>query len=502
MRGRRATGRTLLDLGVLAACGVALIALTHTIAQWRVVAIHYHTFTAFFVAELAIYALAAIWVIRRRPPVRWTLALIFLVAFGARLVLIPQTPTISDDIYRYVWDGRIQASGINPYRYAPNDPAVASFRDRAIYPGINRKPVPTIYPPVAQGVFRLIYALHPDSVAWTKLALTLLDLATMAILVILLIRAGLRPERVLLYAWHPLLILEVGHSGHIDVVAALFIVLALWARTANRSALSGVLFAGAALVKFYALVALPALIATPRRNFRLLVGLVATTVLAYLPFLSVGRRVFGFLPGYVKEEGIASGRRYYLLHQAEWLVNWLPGNIASSLAHSPLAILPATTWYEGGIMGAMLTCACWCWWRPATEVRGMADRSAALFIVLLTLATPSQPWYVLLLLAYMPLVRGALLLPTSIVVGSAGFGYLSEWFPNRPTWPLVVDYDGRAVALALLLIIVIVQWRMGRWRTASASPDAVSTCGTAAYEDDRQSTAIGSNDSPGIPLTN
>ena len=494
-------GRTLLDLGVLAACGVALIACTHVIARWRVVAVHYHAFTAIFVAELAIYALAAVWIIRRKPAMRWALALIFLVAFGARLVLIPQTPTVSDDIYRYVWDGRIQAAGINPYRYAPNDPAVASFRDRAIYPGINRKPVPTIYPPIAQGVFRLIYALHPDSVAWTKLALTLLDLATMAILVILLVRAGLRPERVLLYAWHPLLILEVGHSGHIDVVAALFIVLALWARTAQRSALSGAVLACATLVKFYALVALPALLATPRRNLRLLVGLLATTVLAYLPFLSVGRRVFGFLPGYVKEEGIASGRRYYLLHQAEWLVNGLPGNIASLLAHSPLAILPATTWYEGGIVGAMLACACWCWWRPAAEVRGMADRSAALFIVLLTLATPSQPWYVLLLLACLPLVRGALLLPTSIVVGSAGFGYLSEWFPSRPAWPLVLDYDGRAVALALLVIIVSVQWWMGRRRTESEDTGAVAVCGTA-YEDDLQPAAFGSSDSPGIPLAN
>ncbi|MGI8688332.1 MAG: glycosyltransferase 87 family protein [Thermomicrobiales bacterium] len=463
------TRRTLLDLGVLASCGIALVALTHTIAQWRVVATHYHTYTAFFVIELALYALAAAWVIRRKPPVRWTLALIFLIAFCTRLAFIPQTPTVSDDVYRYVWDGRIQAAGINPYRYAPNDPAVARFRDRAIYPGINRKPVPTIYPPIAQGVFRLIYALHPNSVAWTKLALSLLDLATMAILVILLVRAGMRPERVLLYGWHPLLILEVGHSGHIDVVAALFIALALWARTVNRSALlpDGVLLACATLVKFYALVALPALLATPRRNMRLLAGLIVTTVLAYLPFLSVGTRVIGFLPGYVQQEGISSGKRYYLLHQIMWLVNRLPGHLSTMLARSPLATLSATTWYEGGIVAAMVACACACWLRPATSVRGMADRIAVLFIVLLTLATPSQPWYVLLLLTCVPLVRGALLLPTSIVVGSAGFGYLNEWFPSRPVWPLIVNYDGRALALVLVIVIAVARWRAERQRTAA-----------------------------------
>lgn len=467
------TRRTLLDLGVLAFFGIALVALTHTIAQWRVVATHYRTYTAFFVIELALYALAAAWVIWRKPPVRWTLALIFLIAFCARLAFIPQTPTVSDDVYRYVWDGRIEAAGINPYRYAPNDPAVARFRDRAIYPGINRKPVLTIYPPVAQGVFRLIYALHPNSIAWTKLALSLLDLATIAILVVLLVRAGIRPERVLLYAWHPLLILEVGHSGHIDVVAALFIALALWARTVNRSALSGVLLTCATLIKFYALVALPALFATPRRNVRLLVGLIATTVLAYLPFLSVGTRVLGFLPGYVQQEGIASGKRYYLLHQIIWLVDWLPGHLSALLARSPLAILSATTWYEGGILAAMVACACACWLRPATDVRGMADRIAVLFIVLLTLATPSQPWYVLLLLTCVPLMRSALLLPTSIVVGAAGFGYLNEWFPSRPVWPLVLNYDGRAVALALVCIVAIVRWRAER--QGNAVPVTVSS---------------------------
>nr|MDQ6908751.1 hypothetical protein [Chloroflexota bacterium] len=115
----------------------------------------------------------------------------------------------------------------------------------------------------------------------------------------------------------------------------------------------------------------------------------------------------------------------------------------------------------------MVTCACWCWLRPAVSVRGMSDRIAVLFIVLLTLATPSQPWYVLLLLTCVPLVRGTMLLPTSIVVGSAGFGYLNEWFPSRPVWPLIVNYDGRAVALVLVCVIAIARWRAERQRTAA-----------------------------------
>ncbi len=462
----RTKGGVLLDLGVLAICGVTLVISTSAIARWRIVAAHYHAFTALFVVELAVYSLAVAWVIRRKPPVRWTLALIFLVALCARLVFIPQTPTVSDDIYRYIWDGRVQIAGINPYRYAPNDPALGRLRDGAIYPGINRKPVRTIYPPVAQGVFRALYVIHPDSVVWTKLAISLLDLFTAALLVGLLMRERMRPERVLLYAWHPVLILEVAHSGHIDVVAALFIALALYARNGNRFGRTGVLLACATLVKLYALVALPAFLSTPRRNLRLLVALLATTALMYAPFLSVGAHVFGFLPGYVQEEGISSGARYYLLHQVLRLARWLPGNPAALLARSPLALLSATAWYEGGIVAVMMACAVWCWLCPVASLRGIADRIALLFIVLLTLATPSQPWYVLLLLACVPLVRGAFLIPASIVVSSAGFGYLHEWFPDRPSWPLVINYDGRALALVLLLVALFVAWRARRGKTA------------------------------------
>ncbi|MHB8646805.1 MAG: glycosyltransferase 87 family protein, partial [Thermomicrobiales bacterium] len=402
----------------------------------------------------------------------------------ARLDLVPQSRSVSDDFYRYIWVGRVQVAGINPYRYAPNDPAVGFLRDSAIYPDINRKPVRTIYPPVAQGVFRVLYVIHPNSVAWTKLAFSLLDLLTAAFLVGLLAWARMRPERVLLYAWHPLLILEVAHSGHIDSVAALFIVLALYAHAGNRFGRTGVLLACATLVKLYALVALPAFLSTQRRNLRLLVALLATTALMYAPFLSVGTHVFGFLPGYVREEGISSGARYYFFHEVTRLAAWLPGNPSALLARSPLALLSATTWYEGGIIVAMMACAVWCWLRPAVSLRGIADRAALLFIVLLTLATPSQPWYVLLLLACVPLVHGAYLLPTSIVVGSAGFGYLYEWFPNRPAWPLMIDYDGRAVALVLLLVTLVVAWRAERGKVAGCALSSLTQSEAAVTTSD------------------
>ncbi|MBA2297480.1 MAG: DUF2029 domain-containing protein, partial [Actinobacteria bacterium] len=266
------------------------------------------------VAALAVYGFAATLVLRGRPFGRWAFGLVLLVAVTARLVLAVDPPTLSDDAYRYVWDGRVQAAGINPYRFPPRSLELKQLRDEAIYEQVNRKFAPTIYPPAAQGFFRAAYVVHPDSIRWTKASLVLVDAVAICLLGLLLVRSGRPPERALLYAWHPLAILEVGHSGHVDVLAVALLLGSLLFTMRGRPVAAGVALAGAALVKFYALAALVPLLARGRRFGALSGGALAGTVaLAYLPFLEVGRRVFGYLPGYLTEEGFESGSRFYLL---------------------------------------------------------------------------------------------------------------------------------------------------------------------------------------------
>ncbi len=453
----RVGARPAFDLAVLVLLGMGLVAGSWQIARWSFVPNHPAAFGAIFIAELVLYALAAVWVLRRQPPARPTLIAIFAVAAAMRLLLVPAVPTISDDIYRYVWDGRIQSAAINPYAYPPDAPELARFRDDAIYPGINRKPVRTIYPPVAQAFFRAIYAAHPDSVSWTKLVLTVCDLAACAALAMLLRAVGARPERVVLYAWHPLLALEVGHSGHLDILAVLLVALAVWARISGRFGRAGAFLAGAALVKFYALVALPALLARSRRAFAAFCGvLCGFVVLAYLPFLGVRSHVLGYLGGYVAEEGIATGTRYYLLKQSLWAVRHVTNDTNIGI---PAA---ATLAYQIGIVGVMAGVALWCTIRPPHSARDIADRIALLFIVLLALASPVQPWYMLLLLGTLPLVSRRMLLPVSLVVGSAGLVYLTWWLPSSPAWPIAMNYDLRAVAVAILLFGTIRTRLIGR----------------------------------------
>lgn len=447
--------RAACDLAILFALGAALVGLTLWMAHWPVPAFQPRSYAITLAAQLAVYALAAGWVVLRRPDARGALLVIVLVAVATRIAFVPQAPTISNDIYRYVWDGRIQAQGINPYRYPPADPALAAYRDPVIYENINRKPVPTIYPPVAQGLFRAIYAIHPDSVVWTRLVLAGFDLVTILVLAGLLARLGLRPERVMLYAWHPLLILELGHSGHLDVVAIAFLALALWTRLANRPILTGVLLACATLTKFYAILALPALLwPGVRRAWRshLQVGLatVATAVLAYLPFLSVGWGVFGYLGGYVQEEGIASGDRFYLLRHAERLaVAW-----SISVPRQPLT---AAQVYQGLVVVALGGLGLWCWLRPRRADRESAGGMLALFLALFVLTSPSYPWYTLFVLPFVPFVGWRLFVPASALVGAAGFLYLQWWWPGQPRLPMNVAYCAPLLALAAVGAAMLAQ---------------------------------------------
>src|SRR5215472_4804815 len=112
--------------------------------------------------------LAAVWLSLRARESRSLLivGLAFAALFRLSILFVP--PYLSDDIYRYVWDGRVQAAGINPYRYIPADQSLQRLRDEKIYPRINRRDsAPTMYPPMAEGVYFLTTRMS-ESATWMK----------------------------------------------------------------------------------------------------------------------------------------------------------------------------------------------------------------------------------------------------------------------------------------------------------------------------------------------
>jgi hypothetical protein len=287
---------------LLALSGFGAVALQHG---------DHHLVGMIALAQAPIYCIAAWLIISRPPAVANGLALagILLVGIAMRLIVLPSPPA-STDIFRYVWDGRVQAAGINPYRYLPSDDALQTLRDDAIYPNINRATyAPTIYPPVAELTFFLATRLS-ESVTFMKAVMIAFEgLAVWGMLRLLAAR-GLPATRVLLYAWHPLPLWEFAGSGHVDAVAIAFLLLAFVAADRKSPLLSGVALAAGTLTKYFPVVAGPSIY--KRWDWRLPAGFLAAVALPYLPYLGVGAKVFGFLGGYVAEEGITQGSGIFL----------------------------------------------------------------------------------------------------------------------------------------------------------------------------------------------
>jgi alpha-1,6-mannosyltransferase len=224
--------------------------------------------------------------------------------------LILFAPPHSTDIYRYIWDGRVQAHGINPYRYIPADPALAQLQDDAIHPNINRKEyAPTLYPPTAQIVFWAATRISETVTAMKLVMLAFEVLGIWAILRLLAVR-GLPGPLVLIYAWHPLAIWEVAGSGHVDIVAIAFLLLAMLAAERGRRYAAGVALAFATLAKFFPLVLAPAL--WRRWDRRMPLAMMVTSAVLYFPYLSAGSSLFGFLGGYADEGGLKTGEGFLL----------------------------------------------------------------------------------------------------------------------------------------------------------------------------------------------
>ena len=381
-------------------------------------------------AVLLAYGAAAGWVLLRRPPRRALLVVALAVAAILRLSIALGEPVLSNDVFRYVWDGRVQAHGINPYRHPPSDPALSAVRDEEIYPRLNRPEVRTAYPPVAEGLFLGLYRLHPDSVPWTKLVFALLDLAAVVLLALLLLRVGRPPELALLYGWHPLAVFEIAGTGHVEGVAVLLVLVSILAALARRTLLTGVLLAAATLVKPYVLVVTPALMRGGRDLVRGVLALGLTVAIAYLPYAGAGRHALGYAPDYLREEGFTSGDRFYLLG----LVDPDPSTFATAAYVSLAAAI---------LLGLTLA-----FLRTTAGPRGIPTRALWLFVTLYVLVSPTYPWYALLAVGLLPLARGWVLLPAAAVSLLAPFLYLHISVGSHPAWPRHLAYGGSALALA------------------------------------------------------
>src|SRR5436190_6926238 len=205
-------------------------------------------------------------------------------------------PGADDDIHRYVWDGRLQRLGYNPYIVVPSDPAVRGLHI-AETRNLNNPNLPSPYPAGAQLFFRAVTAIHESTFA-LKIAFVLCEFGIVFVLLDML-RLGERPSHlVLAFAWNPLLAIEVAGSGHIDILGALLLVISVAALARHWRAMAAVTFGLAVAVKFLPIVLLP--LYWKRVRIRDVALAVLVVGLMYLPFLNHGRIPIGSLGAYVQ----------------------------------------------------------------------------------------------------------------------------------------------------------------------------------------------------------
>jgi len=427
---------------------------------------HTVTFEWLFFSAFVLYGVACLVALQSQQVDRRTL--MGIVAFSALMqgVLIFSRPTLTDDMYRYVWDGRVQAQGISPYRYPPNAPELLYVRDKEIYPSINRKPIVTVYPPAAEAAYFLLWRIWPDNVHWFQAAMAMGGLLAGIFLIGLLRDLGRSPARALIFLWSPLLIFETAHAAHIDGLVLPLLIGTWWARAREKDALTGFLLGAATAMKFYPALLLPFLWRPQDSKGRWSMPLTFATAIGifYVPYaLTSETSVFGYLPGYFKEK--------FNISPLVGVLNHLLDAIHLNIPYR-LAVVS---------MGIILTAAIWCIFHPTPNAEVALRRCIWPIGVVSLFSQDLFAWYMLWLL---PLI--AIFLQPSIIkwkiltfpkidawtgwwlfCGLVGLSY--TFFIKWKTVPMAIQFEFIPLYLILVINAVTLLWKKHSIGLESAS---------------------------------
>ncbi len=382
----------------------------------------------YFLASLTLAGIAYLFAIREffSAPIlpRRVVVIGIVLAAVWQIPFLVTPPGSDDDIHRYLWDGRVQRLGYNPYVVIPSDPALAGLHTGETRT-LNNPDLPSPYPAGAELFFRAVTAIH-ESVLTLKVAFVVCDLAIVFVLLDILRRSGQGAHWVLAYAWNPLLAAEVAGSGHIDIVGVLLLLVSFAALGRRWRGLAAVAFGLAVAVKFLPIVLLPLY----WKRIRIRDGALAAIVvgLLYVPFLNQGRIPIGSLGTFVRSFRFNDPVFAMLEHVAD-------PPFAAGVA--VLVGLVSAIWLRRKAAA----------WSPEAFAWPMAAS--------LLCAPVVYPWYLLWLL---PFVRSASTVPIILWTVSIILTYY-VWHLRMlgrpwlvPGWIMLLEYGSVAVAAAIVLL--------------------------------------------------
>jgi alpha-1,6-mannosyltransferase len=306
------------------------------------------------------------------------------------------------------------------------------LRHLAVFARINRADYArTIYQPAAQMIFGLLGRIS-RTVTGMKIAMAVFELVAVLCLLRLLSIARLPRERILIYAWNPLVLWSFAGDGHVDAAAVGLLAIALLCHAGRRVRLAAAFVAGAVLVKFLPAVVAPTFVRRGRLWWPALTG-AAVVALLYVPYLSAGPHVLGFLPTYGVEEGIDDGSGFWLLAGLSHLVTLPRGAaavyilcVAAGLGVLALRIVQGRA--GDGTNEVVVLC-----------------RDTAILAACATVAiSPHYAWY----FAWLALPSVVAPLPPVIWLSAARVALFLDPFHERFFWPSLVYLPAAGLALA------------------------------------------------------
>lgn len=357
---------------------------------------------------------------------RKDLLAILIFAFLFRLPLVPLHPALSSDIYRYLWEGKVQAvAGMNPYVHPPLDDRLAFLRDQEIYPFINRKESPTVYPAGAQLLFAVAHRAGVDTPQELKSVALAADAVTMALLLLLLGQLRLSSSRLIIYAWNPLLIYELFYSGHLESFMIPLVIGFVYLFLRGRTLSAGIALGLATAVKLVPMF----LLATAPRGKRLKVFFPQACVVAfaYLFYANAGTKILGFLPTYFSDP-------YEMFN---------PGIIQAALLWATKVFSLPAPWIRFVLFAFFFAILLGIARRPPTSPEDVVRKSALVFSAYLLFIYPAfHPWYLCTLIPFLCVfpsrawVLFSLLLPLSYLKYLTADGAMPLWVTLTQFVPL------------------------------------------------------------------